>query len=288
MVGLSGYRGLVGLLRQQGRPRRLHPVAGARARARAGITVNSVAPGYLRTEMSHGLDESQLEQIARRTPAGRLGEPEDIGSVLRLPGLARRRLRHRADAGGRRRPDGVSGREWPDLWWSDYVASRERRKRPRSEDSCARLALPCLLVNPRSALMRRARGQPQPAVHVAAVAQLLRAPVRDGLERAARDRSPPRLPHPVGMMLVDGSTIGERCGDRAERDAGGDATGGAARDRGSGHDLLERGPDGRRHDRRGLDRRAPTSVVTRDVPPGSSSPRVASPARIAQDPQSRA
>jgi 3-oxoacyl-[acyl-carrier protein] reductase len=49
-----------------------------------GITVNAVAPGYLRTEMSHGLDSDQLAQIARRTPAGRLGEPEDISGAVRF------------------------------------------------------------------------------------------------------------------------------------------------------------------------------------------------------------
>ena len=46
--------------------------------------MNSVAPGYLRTEMSHGLDEEQLEQIARRTPAGRLGEPEDVAAAVQF------------------------------------------------------------------------------------------------------------------------------------------------------------------------------------------------------------
>jgi 3-oxoacyl-[acyl-carrier protein] reductase len=35
----------------------------ARELGSRGITVNSVAPGYLRTEMSHGLDEEQLSQI---------------------------------------------------------------------------------------------------------------------------------------------------------------------------------------------------------------------------------
>jgi 3-oxoacyl-[acyl-carrier protein] reductase len=49
-----------------------------------GITVNSIAPGYLRTEMSHGLDEAQLQQIVRRTPAGRLGEPADIARVVQF------------------------------------------------------------------------------------------------------------------------------------------------------------------------------------------------------------
>jgi 3-oxoacyl-[acyl-carrier protein] reductase len=34
--------------------------------------------------MSHGLDEAQLDQIVRRTPAGRLGEPEDVARVVRF------------------------------------------------------------------------------------------------------------------------------------------------------------------------------------------------------------
>ena len=54
----------------------------ARELGSRGITVNSVAPGYLRTEMSHGLDEDQLGQIARRTPLGRLGEPEDVARAV--------------------------------------------------------------------------------------------------------------------------------------------------------------------------------------------------------------
>ena len=81
VVGLSGYRGLsvygatkAGL---DGLTRALARELGSR-----GITVNSVAPGYLRTEMSHGLDEGQLGQIARRTPLGRLGEPEDVARAV--------------------------------------------------------------------------------------------------------------------------------------------------------------------------------------------------------------
>lgn len=83
IVGLTGYRGLsvysatkAGL---DGFTRSLARELGSR-----GITVNSVAPGYLRTEMSHGLDEAQLGQIERRTPAGRLGEPEDVAAAVQF------------------------------------------------------------------------------------------------------------------------------------------------------------------------------------------------------------
>ena len=81
VVGLSGYRGLsvYGATKAalDGLTRALARELGSR-----GITVNSVAPGYLRTEMSHGLDEDQLSQISRRTPLGRLGEPEDVARAV--------------------------------------------------------------------------------------------------------------------------------------------------------------------------------------------------------------
>lgn len=83
IVGLSGYRGLsvYGATKAalDGFTRALARELGSR-----GITVNSVAPGYLRTEMSHGLDEQQLEQIVRRTPSGRLGEPADVARAVQF------------------------------------------------------------------------------------------------------------------------------------------------------------------------------------------------------------
>ncbi|GAB2974242.1 SDR family NAD(P)-dependent oxidoreductase [Nocardioides montaniterrae] len=83
ITGLTGYRGLAvygaskaGL---DGFTRGLAREVGSRK-----ITVNSIASGYLRTEMSHGLDEGQLNQIVRRTPAGRLGEPDDIARAVQF------------------------------------------------------------------------------------------------------------------------------------------------------------------------------------------------------------
>lgn len=83
IVGLTGYRGLAvyGATKAalDGFTRALARELGSRS-----ITVNSIAPGYLRTEMSHGLDEGQLQQIVRRTPAGRLGEPEDVARAIQF------------------------------------------------------------------------------------------------------------------------------------------------------------------------------------------------------------
>lgn len=81
IVGRSGYRGLAVYSATkaslEGFTRALARELGSR-----GITVNAVAPGYLRTEMSHGLDEHQLGQIVRRTPMGRLGEPDDVARAV--------------------------------------------------------------------------------------------------------------------------------------------------------------------------------------------------------------
>jgi 3-oxoacyl-[acyl-carrier protein] reductase len=83
IVGRSGYRGLAVYSATKaaldGLTRALARELGSR-----GIVVNGVAPGYLRTEMSHGLDEDQLQQIVRRTPAGRLGEPDDVARAVQF------------------------------------------------------------------------------------------------------------------------------------------------------------------------------------------------------------
>jgi 3-oxoacyl-[acyl-carrier protein] reductase len=49
-----------------------------------GIRVNSVAPGYLDTELSRSLSAEQRQRIARRTPLGRLGTVEDVVGVVRF------------------------------------------------------------------------------------------------------------------------------------------------------------------------------------------------------------
>lgn len=76
IVGLRGYRGLVtyGATKAalEGMTRAL-----ARELGEAGITVNSLAPGYLETEMSATLADTQRRQITGRTPLGRLGLPAD-------------------------------------------------------------------------------------------------------------------------------------------------------------------------------------------------------------------
>lgn len=53
--------------------------------ARAGITVNAIAPGYIGTEMVRAIDEKVLnERIIPQIPVGRLGEPEEIARCVVL------------------------------------------------------------------------------------------------------------------------------------------------------------------------------------------------------------
>lgn len=83
IIGLRGYTGLAAYAATKAG---LDGVTRALARevGRRGITVNSVAPGYLTTEMSTTLDAGQRDQIVRRTPLGRLGDAEDVLPVVRF------------------------------------------------------------------------------------------------------------------------------------------------------------------------------------------------------------
>jgi NAD(P)-dependent dehydrogenase (short-subunit alcohol dehydrogenase family) len=53
--------------------------------ARAGIRVNAVCPGTVRTPMLEGFvggDPELLESMGRRSPMGRLGEPDEIAEAV--------------------------------------------------------------------------------------------------------------------------------------------------------------------------------------------------------------
>jgi 3-oxoacyl-[acyl-carrier protein] reductase len=54
----------------------------AREVSSRGITVNAVAPGFIETEMTGGLDEGQKGFYASVIPAGRMGHPEEIASAV--------------------------------------------------------------------------------------------------------------------------------------------------------------------------------------------------------------
>ena len=48
------------------------------------ITVNAVAPGFIETDMTHGLTPELKQKMIDNTPLRRMGSPEDIASAVRF------------------------------------------------------------------------------------------------------------------------------------------------------------------------------------------------------------
>jgi NAD(P)-dependent dehydrogenase (short-subunit alcohol dehydrogenase family) len=52
----------------------------AREYARKGVTVNAIAPGFVRTRMLDGVPDKAMESVLDMTPVGRLGDPMEIAA----------------------------------------------------------------------------------------------------------------------------------------------------------------------------------------------------------------
>jgi 3-oxoacyl-[acyl-carrier protein] reductase len=83
IIGTRGYNGLSAYSASKagvdGFSRALARELGPRQ-----ITVNSVAPGYVATEMSATLNPAQMKQIVGRTPLGRLASEDDVLNTVRF------------------------------------------------------------------------------------------------------------------------------------------------------------------------------------------------------------
>jgi len=47
-----------------------------------GITANTVAPGFIDTDMTRGLDDAQRDALLAQIPLNRLGQPQDIAAAV--------------------------------------------------------------------------------------------------------------------------------------------------------------------------------------------------------------
>ena len=81
VASLSGIKGLPGQTNYSAAKGGLIAATKALAQevARKKVTVNAVAPGFIRTDMVEGLDESALK---KDIPAARFGEPEEVAAVV--------------------------------------------------------------------------------------------------------------------------------------------------------------------------------------------------------------
>ena len=83
IAGQTGFRGLAAYSMTKagldGFTRALARELGDR-----GITVNSIAPGFMETAMTEDFSEEQRQQILRRTPIGRLGQADDVVPLVKF------------------------------------------------------------------------------------------------------------------------------------------------------------------------------------------------------------
>lgn len=83
IIGSRGYNGMAAYSASKAGMDGLSRAL-ARELGRRQITVNSIAPGYVETEMSASLTTAQLAQIVNRTPLGRLASTNDILGAVRF------------------------------------------------------------------------------------------------------------------------------------------------------------------------------------------------------------
>ncbi len=81
---INGQKGQIGQTNYSAAKAGMHGFTMALAQevARKGITVNTVSPGYIATDMVMAVAEDIRNQIIAQIPVGRLGKPEEVAYVV--------------------------------------------------------------------------------------------------------------------------------------------------------------------------------------------------------------
>ncbi|MBY0380075.1 MAG: SDR family oxidoreductase, partial [Burkholderiales bacterium] len=82
---INGQKGQFGQANYSAAKAGIHgfTMAVAQEVAKKGITVNTIAPGYIATEMVIAVPEDVLNKIILGIPVGRLGKPEEIAELVK-------------------------------------------------------------------------------------------------------------------------------------------------------------------------------------------------------------
>ena len=81
IVSLSGIQGMPGQANYSAAKGGVIAATKALAQevAKKKVTVNAVAPGFIRTDMTEGIDENEWK---KHIPAGRFGTPEEVADLV--------------------------------------------------------------------------------------------------------------------------------------------------------------------------------------------------------------
>ncbi|MCL6692397.1 acetoacetyl-CoA reductase [Pseudomonas sp. R3.Fl] len=81
---INGQRGQFGQTNYSAAKAGIHgfTMALAREMSGKGVTVNTVSPGYIKTDMTAAIRPDILEGMVAGIPVGRLGQPEEIASIV--------------------------------------------------------------------------------------------------------------------------------------------------------------------------------------------------------------
>lgn len=84
MSSINGQKGQFGQTNYSAAKAGVHGFTKALAQevARKNITVNTISPGYINTEMMQAIPEDVLKNIKAQIPVGRLGEAEEIAELV--------------------------------------------------------------------------------------------------------------------------------------------------------------------------------------------------------------